>query len=162
MNFNSPFLNGYITKEFYVYQPPSFENQRNPETSSQSMYERLNSFLLKNDFTRGKVDTNLFCKSFKNDILIVQIYVDDIIYGSANATLYKDFFKSMQAEFEMILMGELKFFLGIQFNQSSKVTYIHRSKYTRELLKKFNLSDCKQQRLQCIQCEFWRKKKANR
>lgn len=89
------------------------------------------------------MDITLFCKTFKNDILVVQIYVDNIIFGSANASLCKDFAKCMQAEFEMSLMGELKFFLGIQINQRSEGTYIHQIKYTKELLKKFNLSEYK-------------------
>jgi hypothetical protein len=74
----------------------------------------------------------------------VKIYVDDIIFGSANASLCKDFAKSMQAKFEMSLMGELKFFLGIQSDQCLEGTYIHQRKYTKELQKKFNLSECKQ------------------
>src|ERR1044072_959586 len=94
-------------------------------------YERLSNFLLENKFTRGKIDTTLFCKSFKNDILIFQIYVDDIIFGSANPSLCQEFSKLMQAEFEMSLMGELKFFLGIQIDQHPEATYIHQSKYAK-------------------------------
>lgn len=106
-------------------------------------YDTISNFLFKNDFTRGKVDITLFCKNFKNDILVVQIYVDAIIFGSANVSLCKDFAKSMQAEFEMSLMGELKFLLGIQIDQRSEGTYIHQSKYTKEILNKFNLLECK-------------------
>jgi hypothetical protein len=73
----------------------------------------------------------------------VKIYVDNIIFGSSNASLCKDFAKSMQEELEMSLMGELKFFSRIQINQHLEGTYIHQSKYTKELLKKFNLSECK-------------------
>uniref|UniRef100_UPI0030C6F502 reverse transcriptase domain-containing protein n=1 Tax=Bradyrhizobium sp. TM233 TaxID=2599801 RepID=UPI0030C6F502 len=81
-------------------------------------YERLSSFLLENEFVRGKVDTTLFCKTYKDDILIVQIYVDDIIFGSANQSLCKEFSEMMQAELEMSTMGELKYFLGIQVDQT--------------------------------------------
>ena len=73
--------------------------------------------------------------TLKKDILIVQIYVDDIIFGSTNASLCKEFSNLMQEEFEMSMMGELKFFVGIQINQC---------KYTKELLKKFKLEDCKE------------------
>ncbi|XP_058751580.1 uncharacterized mitochondrial protein AtMg00810-like [Vicia villosa] len=89
------------------------------------------------------VDTTLFCKTFNANILIVQIYVDDIIFGSANPSVFKEFSKMMQAECEMSMMGELKFFLGIQIDQRPEATYIHQSKYTKELLKKFNMLDCK-------------------
>lgn len=78
-------------------------------------YKRLSHFLLKNVLKRGKVDTIIFYKSYKNYILTVQIYVDDIIFGFA--TLYWEFSKSMQAEIEMSMMRELKFFMGIQINQ---------------------------------------------
>src|ERR1044072_9045069 len=152
MNVKSAFLNGYISEEVYVHQPPDFESFDFPNNvfklkkslyglkqAPRAWYERLSNFLLQDKFTRGKVDTTLFRKSFKNDILIVQIYVDDIIFGSANPTLCQEFSKLMQAEFEMNLMGELKFFLGIQIDQRPEATYIHMSKYAKELLKKFNM-----------------------
>src|SRR5580765_7828591 len=155
MDVKSAFLNGYISEEVYVHQPPGFESSNHPEKvfklkkslyglkqAPRAWYERLSNFLLENKFTRGKVDTTLFCKTFKNDILIVQIYVDDIIFGSANPSLCQEFAKLMQAEFEMSLMGELKFFLGIQIDQCPEATYIHQSKYAKELLKKFNMVEC--------------------
>ena len=67
--------------------------------------------LLKKGFTRGKLDTTLFLMFDGKDMLIVQIYVDDIIFGSINENLCKEFSKTMQDEFEMSMMGELKFFL---------------------------------------------------
>jgi len=73
----------------------------------------------------------------------VHIYVDDIILGYTNASLCKEFFKLMQDEFEMSKMGELKFFLGIQINKCKDGVYVHQTKYTKELLKKFKLEDCK-------------------
>src|ERR1044072_5002622 len=109
---------------------------RNPfyglKQAPRAWYERLSKFLLENQFVRGKVDTTLFCKSFKNDIM----------FGSANPSLCQEFSKLMQVEFEMSLMGELKFFLGIQIDQRPEATYIHQSKYTKELLKKFNMLEC--------------------
>ena len=156
MDVKSAFLNGYIEEEVYVHQPPGFENTKHPEhvfklkkslyglkQAPRAWYERLSNFLLENEFTRGKVDTTLFCKTVKSDILVCQIYVDDIIFGSTNPSLGRKFAKCMQAEFEMSLMGELKFFLGIQINQTPEGTYIHQSKYIRDLLKKFDLSECK-------------------
>ena len=66
-----------------------------------------------------------------------------MIFGSTKAFLGREFAKSTQTEFEMSLMDELKFFLGIQINQTSEATYIHQSKYVKELLKKFDMSDRK-------------------
>ena len=80
-------------------------------------YERLSSFLLKNGFKRGKIDTTLFIIHEKHDFLIVQIYVDDIIFCATNQNLYKNFSEFMQGEFEMSMMGELKYFLGLQIKQ---------------------------------------------
>jgi len=102
-------------------------------------YDRLGNFLLEKGFQRGQVDTALFRKTLKKDILIVQKYVDDIIFGSTNVALCKMFSKTMKAEFEIGMMEELKFFLGIQINQCKYEVYVRQSKYTRELLKKFNL-----------------------
>lgn len=96
-----------------------------------------------NGFKRGKVDTTLFCKAYKKDILIVQVYVEDIIFGSANATFCQKFSKSMQTKFEMSIMGKLKLFLGIQINQGPEGTCIHYRKHTKELLKKFDMADNK-------------------
>ena len=81
----------------------------------------------------------------------MQIYVDDIIFGSTNASLCKEFSKLMQDEFEMSMMEELKFFLGIQINQCNDGVYVHQTKYTKELLKKFKPEDCKVMNTQCIQ-----------
>ena len=69
---------------------------------------------MKKGFNRGKVDTTLFIKVKGNDILIVQIYVDDIIFGATNESLCQEISKVMQGEFEMSMMGELAFFLGLQ------------------------------------------------
>ena len=76
-------------------------------------YERLSKFLLNNSFSRENIDTTLFIKRNQDDILVIQIYVDDIIFGSTNETLCEDFAKLMQGEFEMSMMGELTFFLGL-------------------------------------------------
>ena len=99
--------------------------------------------MIENDFKRGQVDTTLFRRTLEKNILVVYIYVDDIIFGSNNASLCKTFSKLMQEEFEMSMKGELRFFLGIKINQCKYRVYVHQSKYTKELLKKFKLEDCK-------------------
>ena len=86
-----------------------------------------------------KFDTTLFRRTLERDILVVKIYVGDIIFGSTNASLCKEFSKLMQDEFEMTMMGELKFFLGIQVNQFKYGVYVHQTKYKKELKKKFKL-----------------------
>ena len=127
MDFKIVFLNGFIEEEVYVEQPSGFEGYDFPnhvfklskalyelKQAPRVWYERLSNFLLKKGFSKGKVDITLFIKKSKHDLLIVQIYVDDIIFSATNHCLCEEFSKLMQGEFEMSMMGELKFFLGLQ------------------------------------------------
>ncbi|GJT38115.1 putative ribonuclease H-like domain-containing protein [Tanacetum coccineum] len=77
-------------------------------------YETLSTHLLENGFRRGTIDKTLFIKKIKNDILLVQVYVDDIIFGSTKKSLSTEFEKLMHKRFQMSSMGELTFFLGLQ------------------------------------------------
>ena len=92
---------------------------------------------------KGKVDTTLFKRKVGKDFIIVQIYIDDIIFRATKESLCKDFSYLMKSEFEISMMGELKFFLGPQIKQDSKGIYIHQQKYTKELLRKFKMEDAK-------------------
>ncbi|KAH9754083.1 hypothetical protein KPL71_015319 [Citrus sinensis] len=150
MDVKSAFLNGYIMEEVYVKQPPGFENEKFSDhvyklskalyglkQAPRAWYDRLKNFLLDNDFSMGKADTTLFVKHKNQDILIVQIYVDDIIFGSTNELLCKDFSSCMSQEFEMSMMGELKYFLGLQIKQNEEGIFINQAKYVKDLLKRF-------------------------
>ncbi|KAH9670880.1 hypothetical protein KPL70_017145 [Citrus sinensis] len=150
MDVKSAFLNGYILEEVYVKQPPDFENEKFPDhvyklskalyglkQAPRAWYDRLKNFLLDNDFSMEKADTTLFVKHKNQDILIVQIYVDDIIFGSTNELLCKDFSSHMSKEFEMSMMGELKYFLGLQIKQNEEGIFINQARYVRDLLKRF-------------------------
>ena len=85
----------------------------------------------------------MFIKYIDNDILIVQMFVDDIIFRSTNEKLCKEFESCMQNKFEMSMMGELNYFLGLQIKKRSDGIFINQTKYTRELIKKFGLEDAK-------------------
>ena len=106
-------------------------------------YDRLSTFLIENDFSRGNVDKTLFIKNKNNDILVVQIYVDDIIFGATNESLCKEFAKLMQGKFEMSLMGELNYFLGLQVKQTKEGIFINQAKYIKEIIKKFGIESSK-------------------
>jgi uncharacterized membrane protein YciS (DUF1049 family) len=106
-------------------------------------YERLSTFLLENDFSRGKIDTTLFRKTHKHDLLIVQVYVDDIIFGATNEIMCEEFSNLMQSEFEMSMMGELRFFLGLQIKQLEDGIFICQEKYIKDLLKKYKMNEAK-------------------
>ena len=75
-------------------------------------------------------------------MIIVEVYVDDIIFGSDDEKMSKDFTRRMQQEFQMSFLGELNFFLGLQIIQSKRGIFIHQSKYVKDMLKKFQLEDC--------------------
>ncbi len=156
MDVKSAFLNGFISEDIYVKQPPGFENHIFPnhvyklnkalyglKQAPRAWYDRLSGFLLENDFVRGKMDSTLFIKTLNNDMLLVQIYVDDIIFGSTNENLCKDFSEFMQKEFEMSMMGELNFFLGLQIKQTKNGVFINQSKYIKDLLVKYGLENSK-------------------
>ncbi|KAK6115596.1 hypothetical protein DH2020_007865 [Rehmannia glutinosa] len=158
MDVKSAFLNGLLEEEVYVEQPPDFEQKTigdkvyklkkalyGLKQAPRAWYDTLSQFLIDNGFTKGKVDRTLFriqdVFEKGQDCLLVQIYVDDIIFGATNESLCKKFSKLMQGEFEMSMMGELNFFLGLQIKQCQEGIYISQSKYTKELLKKFGIEE---------------------
>ncbi|KAL8126284.1 hypothetical protein AgCh_013535 [Apium graveolens] len=102
----------------------------------------LNEFLLKHNFTRGAINKTLFYKKHGDDMILVQIYVDKIIFGSTNEKLCQRFSMLMQSEYEMSMMGELSYFLGLQVSHRSDVIFISQTKYVKDLLKKFGMVDC--------------------
>jgi hypothetical protein len=83
----------------------------------------LRDFLLSKGFNIGKVDTTLFTKKLGNDLFVLQIYVDDIIFGSTNQDFYEEFRKMMANEFEMSMIGELSYFLGLQIKKMKNDTF---------------------------------------
>ncbi|GKA02339.1 retrovirus-related pol polyprotein from transposon TNT 1-94 [Tanacetum coccineum] len=135
MDVKSAFLNGFINEEVYVAQPPGFIDFAKPnhvyrlkkalyglKQAPKAWYDRLKAFLIKHDYTMGMVDNTLFTKKKDSNIIIVQIYVDDIIFGSTCQEMCDDFAKIMHDEFEMSMMGELNFFLGLQIKQLEDVS----------------------------------------
>nr|GEV17942.1 hypothetical protein [Tanacetum cinerariifolium] len=102
-------------------------------------YDELSKFLTSKGFTKGTIDQILFTIRYGEDILLVQIYVDDIIFGSTNPKYTKHFEKLMHSRFEMSLMGEMKFFLGLHIHQSLRGIFINQAKYTLEILHKHSI-----------------------
>jgi len=109
-----------------------------------SWYERLSQFLIKSEFHIGNVDSILFVKISNKDILFVQIYVDDILLGSTNLSLCKEFSTNMQQEFEMFMMGKLTFSFGLKVKQTKHGILIHQAKYCAKLLKQFSMDKNKE------------------
>ncbi|GJY08735.1 putative ribonuclease H-like domain-containing protein [Tanacetum coccineum] len=124
MDIKSAFIYGKIEEEVYVCQPPGFEDPDFPDR-------------------RGKIDKTLFIRRDKGDILLVQVYVDDIIFGSTKKSLCTEFEKMTHKKFQMSSMGELTFFLGLQVKQKEDGIFISQDKYVTEILKKFGFTDVK-------------------
>ncbi|GKA30011.1 retrovirus-related pol polyprotein from transposon TNT 1-94 [Tanacetum coccineum] len=152
MDVKTAFLNGPLKEEVYVAQPDGFVDPDHPEKvyrlrkalyglkqAPRAWYDELSKFLISKGFTKGIIDPTLFTIKYGEDILLVQIYVDDIIFGSTNPKFSKRFEKLMHSRFEMSLMGEMKFFLGLQIHQSPRGIFINQAKYTLEILKKHGM-----------------------
>nr|GEW39557.1 hypothetical protein [Tanacetum cinerariifolium] len=116
MDVKTAFLNGNLREEFYVSQPDGFVDQNNP-----------------NDVYKLKK---------ANDLLLVQIYVDDIIFAASTPKLCDLFAKLICSKFKMSMMGKISFFLGIQISQSPRGIFINQSKYALESLKKYGFESC--------------------
>ncbi|GJT47623.1 retrovirus-related pol polyprotein from transposon TNT 1-94 [Tanacetum coccineum] len=145
-------FNGPLKEEVYVAQPDGFVDPDHPKKvyrlrkalyglkqAPRAWYDELSKFLISKGFTKGIIDPTLFTIKYGDDILLVQIYVDDIIFGSTNPKFSKRFEKLMHSRFEMSLMGEMKFFLGLQIHQSPRGIFINQAKYTLEILKKHGM-----------------------
>jgi hypothetical protein len=125
LDLKSVFLNGAIQDEVFVKQPPGFENPNYPscvyklskalyklKKASRAWYAWLKTFLLDHGYVIGSVDMTLFTLKYGNDFLLVQIYVDDIIFGGSSHVLVLGFQAMMENEFHISMMGELTFFLS--------------------------------------------------
>ncbi|GJV05793.1 putative ribonuclease H-like domain-containing protein [Tanacetum coccineum] len=156
MDVKSAFLYGTIDEEVYVSQPPGFVDPDHPKKvykvvkalyglhqAPRAWYATLSTFLEKHGYKRGTIDKTLFIKRDKKDIMLVQVYVDDIIFGSTKKSWCDEFEALMKSRFQMSSMGELTFFLGLQVKQNKEGIFISQDKYVAEILKKFDLVSVK-------------------
>jgi hypothetical protein len=139
-----------------VRQPPEFESVEFPhrvyklrkalyglKQAPRAWHARLWGFLFSKGFEMGKVDKTLCLLRHGDDILIVQVYVDDIVFCGSSHSLVAWFAEDMSKEFEMSMMGELQFFLSLQIKQANEGTFVHQAKYTKDILMKFKMDDSK-------------------
>nr|GEU60260.1 retrovirus-related Pol polyprotein from transposon TNT 1-94 [Tanacetum cinerariifolium] len=156
MDVKSTILYEKIEEVVYVCQPLRFEDHDHLENvykvvkalyglhqAPRAWYETLAKYLLGNRFHKGKIYQTLFIKRQNGDILLVQVYVDDIIFGSTKKELCNEFERLMKDRFHMSFIGELTFFLGLQVKKKKDGIFISQNKYVTEDLRKFNLSDAK-------------------
>jgi hypothetical protein len=152
MDVKLAFLNGDLSEEVYMEQPYGFKFSNNPDLvcnlkkslyglkeAPRAWYHRLDTYLKDKGFKRGTTDNNLYIKIEDNDFLIVLFYVDDIIFECNKDSLVQWFASTMESEFEMSMIGELSFFLGLQITQRPEGMFISQEKYLREMLKRFQM-----------------------
>jgi hypothetical protein len=156
MDVKSTFLNGELEEEVYIEQPEGFllsekedyvcrlkKDLYGLKQALRAWYSRLDRYLQQQGFRRGNADSNLYIKVDQGSMIIIEVYVDDIIFGSDDDRLSQKFSKDMHNEFEMSLLGELNFFLGLHISQLDEGIFISQTKYIKEMLKKFKMEDCK-------------------
>ncbi|GJZ18425.1 retrovirus-related pol polyprotein from transposon TNT 1-94 [Tanacetum coccineum] len=155
MDVKTAFLNGELREEVYVSQPKGFVDQDNPthvyrlkkalyglKQAPRVWYDMLSSFLLSQKFSKGAIDPTLFTRKEGKDILMVQIYIDDIIFASTDPNLCDIFADKMITNFKMSMMGKMSFFLGLQISQIPRGIFINQIKHALEILKKYGMDTC--------------------
>nr|GEV75144.1 hypothetical protein [Tanacetum cinerariifolium] len=155
MDVKTTFLHGTLKEDVYVCQPEGFIDADHPshvfklkkalyglKQAPRAWYDELSTFLLHNQFFKGTTDPTLFIRRFVDDILVVQVYVDDILFGSTHPRYTQLFSDLMKSRFEMSMMGEMMFFLGLQANHSPCGIFINQSNYVLEILKKYGMESC--------------------
>ncbi|KAL4564910.1 hypothetical protein LXL04_028986 [Taraxacum kok-saghyz] len=153
MDVKCAFLNGELEETVYVEQPPGFVNEKFPDhcyildkavyglkQAPRAWYETLTKFLKLSNFKQGAVDPTLFRKKVGDHLMMVQIYVDDIIFGSTDPNLTVEFKALMETKFEMSSMGPINFFLGLNVVQNSEGVFINQEAFTKKLLTKFGMT----------------------
>jgi hypothetical protein len=156
MDVKSYFLNGELEEEVYIEQLEGFQLSENVDYVCKLnkalyglkqapivWYSRLDKYLQQAGFRKGSANNNLYIKVSQGNILLVEVYVDDIIFCSDDDRLSQKFAREMQNEFEMSLLGELSFFMGLQIRQRNQGIFISQTKYIIEMIKRFEMEDCK-------------------
>ncbi|GJW04050.1 retrovirus-related pol polyprotein from transposon TNT 1-94, partial [Tanacetum coccineum] len=155
MDVKTAFLNGELKEEVYVHQPEGFVDPERPQhvyrlkkalyglkQAPRAWYDTLSKFLLAQGFSKGVVDPTLFIRKTGKHTLHVQIYVDDIIFASTDPKDCDRFSNEMSSKFQMSMMGQISFFLGLQISQNPRGIFINQSKYAKEILKRFDIHNC--------------------
>nr|GEY63794.1 hypothetical protein [Tanacetum cinerariifolium] len=149
------FLHPTLKQDMYVCQPEGFIDADHPSNvyklkkalyglkqAPRAWYDELSKFLLQNHFFKGTIDPTLFIRRFNDDILVVQVYVDDIIFGSTNPRYTQLFYGLMKSCFEMSMMDEMTLLLGLQVNQYPHGIFINQSNYVLEIFKIYGMETC--------------------
>nr|GEZ15330.1 uncharacterized mitochondrial protein AtMg00810-like [Tanacetum cinerariifolium] len=155
MDVKTAFLNGELKEEVYDSQPEGFVDPDHPthvyrlkkalyglKQAPRAWYDTLSWFNMDNKFFKGAVDLTLFTRKAGKHILVVQIYVDDIIFALTDPKACDIFSNEMSSKFQMSTMGQMLFFLGLQVFQNPGGIFINQTKFAVEILKKFRMESC--------------------
>eukprot|EP00253_Pinus_taeda_P030440 PITA_30440 len=156
MDVKSAFLNGDLEEEVYIEQPDGFILGKDPKLvcrlrkalyglkqAPRAWYYCLDKYLHQKGFSEGSADKNPYIKIYNDKLLILVMYVDDIIFGSNEEAMSQNFSLVMQKEFEMSLLGELTYFLGLQVQQNKDGIFLSQTKYLKQIWKKYGMEDSK-------------------
>ena len=156
MDVKSAFLNGDLEEEVYIEQPDGFILGNDPnlvcrlkkalyglKQAPRAWYYRLDKYLHQQGFSKGLANSNIYVKIENDKLLILVVYVDDIIFGSNEESMNQSFSLVMQKEFEMSLLGELTYFLGLQIQKNEGFIFLSQTKYLKQILKKYGMEDSK-------------------
>ena len=156
MDVKSALLNGFLNEEVFVEQPKGFQDPHFSDhmlrlkkalyglkQAPRDWYDHLTSYLLDHGFKRGQADRTLFIKRDEKSLLVAQVYMDDIVFGSTIDHLAHEFSEEMKKEFEMSMVGELNYLLGLQVKQREDGIFISQEKYAKNLVKRFGLNSKK-------------------
>ena len=156
MDVKSTFLNGVLKEEVYVEQPPDYEvageehkvyrlkrDLYGLKQAPRAWYNRIDSYLMRNGFSKSNGEPTLYIKATNGNVLIVVLYVDDLIFIRNDNFLIGEFKEAMKNEFEMTDLGLLKYFLVIEVKQMHDGIFISQEKYVRQIFKRFKIQNSK-------------------
>lgn len=160
MDIKIAYLHGDMEQEIFIKQLPSFESKEFPDhvhrlekvfyglqQDPMAWYDSMTLYHIQYSYKKGPINNNLFIKKSGTDLILTQVYVDDIIYGSKSEHLSKEFAKVVPKKFEISMMGELTFFLGLKIKQLTKGIFFSMSIYVANMLKLFHSLTASLQRL---------------
>jgi hypothetical protein len=155
MDVKTTFLNGVIEEEVYIEQTKGFEVEYRKthvfmlkkalyglRQSPRAWYRRIGSFLTSLGFTKSKVDSNLYFKVMNDESVIFLLYVDEL-FLTGKENLITNCKNKLAAEFEMKYLGLMHYFLGLEVWQSPEKIFLNQGKYAVEILKRFDMLECK-------------------
>ena len=156
LDVKSAFLNGFLEEEIYVEQPEGFVDKGNKnkvyllkkalyglKQAPRVWYSRIDDHLISPGFEKSLSELTLYVKHDGTNILIISLYVDDLLVTGNNLDQVNQFKLNMKKVFEMTDLGLMTYFLGMEIKQSQDEVFICQKKYAKEILKKFQMEDCK-------------------